>query len=479
MKHILVNKLKEKRGVALMTVVLFFIVTSIFFGSLVFVSINNANNSSANSRSISAFYAAEAGLNMIISEITTIKNNVSIPTTQLAHHLELLKSDSIFNGEVELRNSSTFEIVFKSWSIQNNVLTTRVESTGRSKGFARTLATEITFDFSDVGNTISLGPILVNKNITVNNGSIVCENPSQCKSATNSTNKNDVTSSHQGSTTFNARFTMPDFEDEFENIRSRVDAATQPLGNQLNAGTLQGGNYFVDHLDFSKLNISEINVESDVLIKTNKITLGSVHFKGEGDVIIYVTKSPNQLSFLPYGRNNDKSPDFGRVSSEKESKLVIYVDEMQNQKEYHVTFENGSITRAFLIFVNARIQFEQGSTFYGGLFTGAENTNQADAVSLGQRTSFRTHDILPYEHSLIVAPNGTVSFQNNASLKGTVIANSFVLGQGGGGSNNTSVTFDGRRTLMNPFKKIILPSTNGSSSVGRNRSLSFTSFIEQ
>lgn len=62
------NLLKNKDGIAIMSVLLMFTVMTIFIGSITMVSVSNVNQSDVNAQSLSAYYAAEGGLNKILEE---------------------------------------------------------------------------------------------------------------------------------------------------------------------------------------------------------------------------------------------------------------------------------------------------------------------------------------------------------------------------------------------------------------------------
>jgi len=55
------NLLKNKDGIAIMSVLLMFTVMTIFLGGMTMVSVSNVNQSDANAQSLSAYYAAEGG----------------------------------------------------------------------------------------------------------------------------------------------------------------------------------------------------------------------------------------------------------------------------------------------------------------------------------------------------------------------------------------------------------------------------------
>lgn len=66
------NLHSNKKGVALLTVVLFFLVMVILLGGLLFATVNNLKNTQTAQKHTSVYYAAESGLNIYISYIQDI-----------------------------------------------------------------------------------------------------------------------------------------------------------------------------------------------------------------------------------------------------------------------------------------------------------------------------------------------------------------------------------------------------------------------
>ena len=79
MKNIHTNK----KGVALLTVVLFFLVMVILLGGLLFATVNNLKNTQTAQKHTSVYYAAESGINLQLAKFmnlfeTAKANNWSI-----------------------------------------------------------------------------------------------------------------------------------------------------------------------------------------------------------------------------------------------------------------------------------------------------------------------------------------------------------------------------------------------------------------
>lgn len=236
----------------------------------------------------------------------------------------------------------------------------------------------------------------------------------------------------------------------FEPIRTQVNSVLSApsnytqitsLSSVMNGTTLPNGNYVIDNLDFSTSGIGTINVanNSNVLIVTNKLTLGNVSITGGGKMTIYV--KPGISTFSP----SSNGTIFGRTDNE--DKLSIFVDTINGvgSSQYHVTFLNNSQTKGYLMFDNARIEFTQNSTLYGALFTGAVNGN-VSAVMMRNRAHLSTGG----GRSVIIAPNGKVHMENNSSMDGAIIARDFEQSNGG----QSILRFDPDFTLKIPYEII-------------------------
>ena len=80
MKLKYIQVLKEKRGVAIMSVMLFFMVMMTMVGALTISSQGNLNLSGVNSQSAAAYYAAEAGITSVVSDFQElmVDNNLTL-----------------------------------------------------------------------------------------------------------------------------------------------------------------------------------------------------------------------------------------------------------------------------------------------------------------------------------------------------------------------------------------------------------------
>ena len=484
-----VNVLKQKDGVALMSVLLFFTVMTLLLGAASFAAVANARQSGANSRSMAAFYAAEAGITRVVHEFRQIYEDNSLNRGDVAFELIGIHDYFMSNPEIVLSNNEgvavTANISFESFNLDlnNSVLTATISSQGQVGSNTRTLRKEITFNFGDAGNFLVRHGVLVSHTITAS-GTITSTDPLNSEKrpriATMQTNASAININGltfpNGIAETGVQVTFPKISfDQIRNTANNLFPLSQTtfthgnLQGALSSGNvLNGGNYFVNHLDFGAVanaGVSRITVRAGehAFIVTNRLTLGSVNIVGDGRVTIYVRQGTN--TFSP----NDNGTDFGRLT--REDKLAVYIDTINGVggNAYHVDFLNNSKTRGYFMFENARIQFRQNAELWGGLFTGAHNGsgNSVDAIRLRNNARLNSRG----GRSLLVAPNGRVFFENNSTMTGAVIARDFFMS-----GANTALTFDPDLPTVIPFE-ITSPNPLGSgtgSTAGRSFSTSPT-----
>lgn len=75
---------QERRGVALLTVVLFFLVMVILLGGLLFATVNNLKNTQTAQKHTSVYYAAESGLNLYLSYVQDLADEAILDKWDLA-----------------------------------------------------------------------------------------------------------------------------------------------------------------------------------------------------------------------------------------------------------------------------------------------------------------------------------------------------------------------------------------------------------
>lgn len=487
MKHYFANKLKDKSGIALLNVVLIFLVLSLLFGSLSFISINNLKASKAVGRHTAAFYAAESGFNIVAEEFMIIKKNTKLTDNQVYTKLIGLRdtyTDYSFEMNENMGSPVVVNVTFEDFNIDagSGMMTAVIVSTGQVGDMSRTLYSTVEFNYKTSGGAnavIESVPIrhavLVKNSIKVGNGTITSANPDDPtkypKIATLSTDTNSIvldsgfnfpngkieltnpastcTNNIAVSSAFRClvnetilvpevrAVTTPEVRVNFPNIdfgpiRSRAATMVQNANNytyvssvsdMLTGNTFKDGNYLIEHLDFSRL---KKNSAFTVNANEDVFIVTNKLTLGTVDILGEGTLT----IFVNQGDDNfspsSNGTDFGRLTNEE--KLTIYVDTMTGvgNNTYHVSFPNNSKTKAYLMFESARVRFGQNSKINGALYTGATNGG-VHAVTLGNRAHLSEGN----GRALLVATNGTVYMENNSSLNGAVIAYDFEQSNGG------------------------------------------------
>jgi hypothetical protein len=506
MRFHFVKILKQKSGIAIMSVLLFFMVLTILIGGLSFTSMGNARVSGANTKNMATFYAAEAGTNRVVGDIKALQSNTTLTLAEFTAAMNNLL-DSHHGSSFNLAPNEGKDVVVnvrllnRTHDAINRRYVFTVESSGQIETQVRTIQTVIEVEYGRLGDDINnfrlRHAVLVRNRIETGNGSILPSTSSlvtriaTISSASNSMALNsgltftggeiELTAAGKANrtnlitpSTFHSRVNQtvliteqrdaihPEIRVNFPEINftpirttkdSIIASGTLIQANSMadivktvnGVQTILGGNYRINNLNFGEIS-GTININSDVFIIANRITFGSVSFTGNRMLTIYVNPStPTQNNFSAWSTGTV----FGRVSNPE--LLAIYVDTVINTPAaYDVTFPNNSKTTGYLMFNNANVVFSQNATLFGSVFTGAiDRLGQGqgvDSIIYAIRLANNSNLTLDNQRSLIVAPNGTVNMVNNSSLRGAIIANTALLG------NQSVLTFDPDFPQRIPFE---------------------------
>lgn len=504
MKFRFVKILKQKSGIAIMSVLLFFMVLTILIGGLSFTSMGNARVSGANSQSMAAFYAAEAGTNRVVGDIKTLQSNTTLTLAEFTAAMNNLL-DSHHGSSFNLAPNEGKDVVVnvrllnRTHDAVNRRYVFTVESSGHIDSQVRTLQTSIEVEYGRLGDDINnfrlRHAVLVRNRLTTGNGSILPSTSSLTTRIATISSASGSLSLDSGLTftggeieltaagkanqtnlitpsTFQSRVNQtvliteqrdaihPEIRVNFPEINftpirttkdSLIASGTLIEANSMvdivktvnGVQTILGGNYRINNLNFSGLS-GEIRINADVFIIANQITFGPVSFTGNRMLTIYVNPSTSTRTNFGSWSNGTV---FGRVTSPE--LLAIYVDNVISAPAaYDVSFPNGSQTTGYFMFNNANIAFQQNAKLFGSVFTGAvdrpggNNNTTIYAVNLANNSNLT----LDNQRSLIVAPNGTAFMMNNSSLRGAIIANHAIL------NNQSVLTFDPDFPQRIPFE---------------------------
>jgi hypothetical protein len=504
MKFHFVKILKQKSGIAIMSVLLFFMVLSILIGGLSFTSMGNARVSGANSQSMAAFYAAEAGTNRLVGDIKTLQSNTTLTLDEFTLAMDNLFTDHDGSSFYLTPNNGSdvlvqVRLLNRTHDTTNRKYVFTVESSGLIETQIRTIQTVIEVEYGRLGDEINnfrlRHAVLVRNTLTTGNGSILPSTSSlvtriaTISSASNSLALNsgltftngEIELTAAGKANLASIITPTSFQSRvndtiliteqrdavdpeirvnfpvinFTSIRSKKDSIISS-GSLIEANsmadivktingvqTIQGGSYRINSLDFSGLS-GEISINSEVFIIANRIRFGPVSFVGNRMLTIFVNPSTSTQSNFASWPNGTV---FGRVTNPE--LLAIYVDSViSNPSSYDVTFPNNSQTTGYFMFENANVQFLQNAKLFGSVFTGAVDRYDSKDKLIAYAVHLTNNSDLTLENqrSLIVAPEGTAFMMNNSSLRGAIIANNAIL------ENQTVLTFDPDFPQKIPFE---------------------------
>lgn len=145
--------LSNKRGIALLSVMLIFTVMSIMLGGMTVYSTSHLQRSDTNAQTAAAFYASEAGINVETELFTSLINN-AVTGTQTLQQLISAINQYISNNiskEIPLNNNgneSVFAVVsIESLGEQGDMFIYRITSHGHVGDEIRTTSRDIMFRY--------------------------------------------------------------------------------------------------------------------------------------------------------------------------------------------------------------------------------------------------------------------------------------------------------------------------------------------
>lgn len=490
------NLLKNKDGIAIMSVLLMFTIMTLFVGGITMVSVSNVNQSDANAQSLSAYYAAEGGLNKILEEYRLLYENSSLTAPQVQNGIGNIRS-KYHMKTMELKenngNPVNVEFWFEEYNLDeiNQSLVTKIVSQGQVGDVVRTLETVVEFSYGTGTTTMEMQlrhAVFVRNSITTsNNATITTLNPSNSnivpRIATLATQSNRITLNSINFPNGEIELTNPAAScnnntvvasaSRWDGSRCRIndtilvteDRPVEDPEIRINFPVInfapmrtQVANIMASSSNYTTVN-SETALLSGTTFRHGNFFISELNFNdlsslrnltiNEGDHIFIITNRLvlGNVNISGNGRitiyvnpgsntfsHTTNNIVFGRV--DQEEKLEIYVDTISgiSNNAYHVSIANNTFTKAYLMFENARVSFGNNSRLSGALYTGAVNGSGSNyAIRLGNNAYISSGG----GRALLVAPNGRVQLNNNSSLVGAVIANDVNMGGG-----NTSITFD-------------------------------------
>lgn len=168
---------KNKQGIALLTVMLTFLSLFILLSAIVYLSISNANNTVTTNNYSKAYYIAESTLNKRLAEIDAIFHTIaeSNPNandlyTLLENDLNLLPAQMSFDQTTDDDSATVSFVASEGSNDYPNYLFYKIMATGTVNGISRTLSKEIGFSYTQGGPGLIIGKaVLTQRGMIIGN----------------------------------------------------------------------------------------------------------------------------------------------------------------------------------------------------------------------------------------------------------------------------------------------------------------------
>ncbi len=461
---------KNKQGVSLLIVVMYFLVLTLLLAGLFAVSMSNFKNQNTADAHTTAYYVAESGINVTIAQFED--------EIQALFDLDLSTDDFYTNLDTFIANLTgvsytndttdhfSLDIGQANATIDINKLGEQsgyyeIISTGVVNNVSRTLRKVLFVEYAlDPGNGFTIDKaILTTDIIDIDRSSLIdastCDNPNiidaSCDGADISTYSTIInTVNVNSSSVINDIYLLPGTSDNIVkdipdgsliikdleyspfpqiNFMSVDGRAQTVLDNPANSksslnsiisnGSLQSGTFYINTLTFNSN--TTINVPSNTFIVTNSIVFGSnyknITFTGEGKLEIYVGNPSIQTPInANLFANINNGVNIGNSSDP--TKFIVYVSSfLRSNLIPTIQFGNNSIFNGSLMLENTNVNFSNNSAVNGYLVTGGSQVTIANNSALTTK-------------GLIFVPNGTVTMSNKSYYSGAIVSKNFYITKG-------------------------------------------------
>ncbi len=402
---------------ALAIVLMVLTVFSVLGISLLSTTINNANLSSIERDTQSAYYIAEAGANYKLNEIRNAvldayQSPTGVELDELLEPVELNTFEEVF-GEQPI-----VQVRVETINDMDNPQVYRVISEGVIGDRSRTVETSFMLTAQESGSSIEIPDVALFTQGAINlkGGSTIDGDVS--------TNSNNVNTKGGAGITgditrnLNKTYEIPPFPEipnynTPENLRLEKNAHNQYyviLNGDLRIDNKISDGYTLtldDNVSFNKikvknntLNIDVGDFDRSIVVNTLDVQKGHINILGTGKLTIYVRNEMNMVSSSRINKN-------GSIEQ-----LNIYL-----QGEKTIRLNSSQEIYGSLIAEKANIHINGGAGFKGHIITGGSSIKM-NGGSWGNPTLF-------------YAPNADFELSGGATVNGSIVAKSF---DGSGGS---------------------------------------------
>jgi len=167
--------LNNRKGIALLTVLLTFLSLFILLSAIVFMSVSNSETTIKESNYSKAYYIAESSLNKRMAEIDTLFHTLAVSNPDPADLFTLLEEEflslpnTVTFNETSDNDSATLSLIISEGSDEYpNYNFYKIVATGTVNGVSRTLSKEVGFSYSKGGPGYLIGKaVLTQRGMTI------------------------------------------------------------------------------------------------------------------------------------------------------------------------------------------------------------------------------------------------------------------------------------------------------------------------
>lgn len=475
------DSLLNKKGVALITVVLFFLVLVTLLSGLLFATINNLENTQTAQRHTSVYYVAESGINLQVSRfIDTFEQARSENWTISKLENEIIALKNLINDtentvllKDNLGKNSYAEIIitgphtdseFPSYTFYS------IQSTGHIDSIQRVLTANIGYDYV-VGTGALLpitGAIVVNEGIYIQNGSVVGSIASNLEDASTIYFRNvncasipaftvpvagtspcpakEIVMAEDKPIVF-SDIILPEYPTSTQLTNSYINIDSNPTSYLTNntltlpdPGVKKG--YYISNINPTSnftINLGSWMDEQEYLYLrvTNSFSFNnSITVTGTGKLMLLLDHNSSITINAPVNQNSLDPTKFMIILKANSTNPTITIA------------NNNTVVASILSNSTANISWNQAN-FFGFLASNAGYDDYSGEVSISAGSAIGDSTKPPI---WIYAPYANAVLQGNANFYGTVMANSFYMN-----SSKTTLTYKAMNTGY-PFSEwTILP----------------------
>lgn len=450
---------QERKGVALLTVVLFFLVMVILLGGLLFATVSNLRNTQTAQKHTSVYYAAESGINLQIAKFldlfeTAKANNWTISYLEnqiIALRNAINSTDGQVSMKDNLGNPTSATVLMTgphSDASYPDYTFFSIQSTGTVGGVQRTLTTNIGYEYVlGSGPLLPIsGAIVVNSGINVQNGNVV---------GSIATNLDDSSTIYMRTVNCSLipQFTVPTLgaspcpakevlmsEDKhivFSDIVLPLYPTAADLSNRYTLATMNSNTitladpglkdgYYISNISPTGTLTINLGNWMDPLEYVKLRVTGTMNFNQR----INVTGTGRVMLLLDHNSGVTISGQINPTSNDPAKIMLVFKSNITSQS---LTIANNNIVVASILSDSkANVSWNQAQ-FFGFFATNAGYNDYTGQVSISANSDIGSGSRPPI---WIYAPYANVNLQGNANFYGTVMANSYSMN-----SNQTTLTY--------------------------------------